>query len=244
MMSSLRIRERELIAVLGAWPPLPVTRATDAGWCGGAIPAVLRCGESCGHPGCTGGHLLSNVLYKHFHSAREAAGRPDLGWHDLRHTGAVWAAQTGATLAELMARLGHSTVSAAMRYSTLRASGTPRLPAACRSVTQSDGCQPGWVIHADHTAGVALTRSRLAFVLTPVGVVRRGARTGHPYPISSSPIGACPRRGSRALAPKAARSEGTVFSGSQPGVCVGRTFPRVSADPRPESAYRFKSCPR
>lgn len=51
-----------------------------------------------------------------FCAAREAAGRPDLRLHDLRHTGAVLAAQTGATLAELMARLGHSTPAAAMRY--------------------------------------------------------------------------------------------------------------------------------
>ena len=36
--------------------------------------------------------------------------------HDLRHTGATYAAQTGATLAELMARLGHSTTGAALRY--------------------------------------------------------------------------------------------------------------------------------
>ena len=43
------------------------------------------------------------------------AGRPDLRFHDLRHSGAVLAA-TGATLAELMGRLGHSTPQAAMRY--------------------------------------------------------------------------------------------------------------------------------
>jgi integrase len=48
--------------------------------------------------------------------AREAAGRPDLRFHDLRHTGATLAAVSGATLAELMARLGHSTPGAAMRY--------------------------------------------------------------------------------------------------------------------------------
>lgn len=48
--------------------------------------------------------------------ARCVAGRPDPRWHDLRHTGAVLAASTGATLAELMARLGHSTPSAALRY--------------------------------------------------------------------------------------------------------------------------------
>jgi integrase len=63
-----------------------------------------------------GGHLNPATLRRVYHPAREAAGRPDLRFHDLRHTGAVLAAATGATLAELMARLGHSTVSAAMRY--------------------------------------------------------------------------------------------------------------------------------
>jgi integrase len=48
--------------------------------------------------------------------ARKLAGRPDLRFHDLRHTGATLAAATGATLAELMARLGHSTPGAALRY--------------------------------------------------------------------------------------------------------------------------------
>lgn len=61
-------------------------------------------------------HLAPSTLYRHFYAARKAAGRPDLRWHDLRHTGAVLAAQTGATLAELMGRLGHSTPAAALRY--------------------------------------------------------------------------------------------------------------------------------
>lgn len=51
-----------------------------------------------------------------FYEARRLAGREDLRFHDLRHTGAVLAAQTGATLAELMGRLGHSTPAAALRY--------------------------------------------------------------------------------------------------------------------------------
>lgn len=51
-----------------------------------------------------------------FYAARIVAGRPTLREHDLRHTGAVLAAQTGATLAELMGRLGHSTPGAALRY--------------------------------------------------------------------------------------------------------------------------------
>lgn len=67
-------------------------------------------------PAKQGGHLAPASLYRSFYPAREAAGRPDLRWHDLRHSGAVLAAATGATLAELMARLGHSTPQAAMRY--------------------------------------------------------------------------------------------------------------------------------
>jgi len=61
-------------------------------------------------------HMQPSTLYKVFYPAREVAGRKDLRWHDLRHTGAVLAAQTGATLAELMGRLGHTTPGAAMRY--------------------------------------------------------------------------------------------------------------------------------
>ena len=51
-----------------------------------------------------------------FYKARNVAGRDDLRWHDLRHTGAVYAALEGATLPELMGRLGHSSASAALRY--------------------------------------------------------------------------------------------------------------------------------
>ena len=67
-------------------------------------------------PAQHGGHLAPATLYRRFYAARDAAGRPDLRFHDLRHSGAVLAAQAGATLAELMGRLGHSTPAAAMRY--------------------------------------------------------------------------------------------------------------------------------
>lgn len=67
-------------------------------------------------PARGGGHMAPSSLSRVFYRAREAAGRPDLRFHDLRHTGAVLAAQTGATLAELMGRLGHSTPGAALRY--------------------------------------------------------------------------------------------------------------------------------
>ncbi len=77
----------------------------DAGPDGLLFPAV----ES-------GGHMKHGALYKVFRRARAAAGRSDLRWHDLRHTGATLAAQAGATLAELMNRLGHSSVTAALIY--------------------------------------------------------------------------------------------------------------------------------
>ena len=61
--------------------------------------------------------------------AREAAGRPDLRVHDLRHTGATMAARAGATLAELQERLGHSSVNAALRYQHTQAvRATLRIP--------------------------------------------------------------------------------------------------------------------
>ena len=64
----------------------------------------------------TGDRLGASCLQRPWWKARDKVGRPDLRWHDLRHTGAVLAAQTGATVAELMGRLGHSTPQAAMIY--------------------------------------------------------------------------------------------------------------------------------
>ncbi|EUA31992.1 MULTISPECIES: tyrosine-type recombinase/integrase [Mycobacterium] len=67
-------------------------------------------------PAQSGEHLAPATFYRHYYRARTKAKRPDLRFHDLRHSGAVFAAATGATLAELMARLGHSTPAAALRY--------------------------------------------------------------------------------------------------------------------------------
>lgn len=67
-------------------------------------------------PGPDGRHLTQPMVRERFYRARAAIGRPDIRWHDLRHFGATLAAQSGATLAELMARLGHSTPTAALVY--------------------------------------------------------------------------------------------------------------------------------
>ncbi|KQQ43493.1 tyrosine-type recombinase/integrase [Nocardioides sp. Leaf307] len=73
-----------------------------------------RC--ECGYTGCRGNHLLNSTLHRAYGPARVAAGRPELRWHDLRHTGLTEAARNGATLAELQARAGHSTPVMAMHY--------------------------------------------------------------------------------------------------------------------------------
>jgi integrase len=67
-------------------------------------------------PAASGGFLLAPTLHKPFRRARESIGRPDLRWHDLRHTGGVLAAAAGASPAELMQRLRHKTAAASQRY--------------------------------------------------------------------------------------------------------------------------------
>lgn len=61
-------------------------------------------------------HMAPSTFYKVYYPARESVGLPDLRFHDLRHFQGTMYAQTGATLAEIQGRLGHSTVQAAMRY--------------------------------------------------------------------------------------------------------------------------------
>lgn len=67
-------------------------------------------------PGEGGGHLRADLYRTHWEKARKAIGKPGLRVHDLRHVGAVLAAQSGATTAELMHRLGHTTPQMALRY--------------------------------------------------------------------------------------------------------------------------------
>lgn len=57
-----------------------------------------------------------NSLRGDYEIARIQAKRPDLRFHDLRHTGLTWLAEDGATVRELMDAAGHSDVETAMRY--------------------------------------------------------------------------------------------------------------------------------
>jgi len=63
-----------------------------------------------------GNVLTPASLTQTWQKARDAIGRPDVRFHDLRHTGQTLAALAGATQAELMQRLGHSTGTASLIY--------------------------------------------------------------------------------------------------------------------------------
>lgn len=68
-------------------------------------------------PGERGGALRRHVLQKHWTGARSKAGLPDtFRFHDLRHTANTLTAAAGASTAELMARMGHASYQAALRY--------------------------------------------------------------------------------------------------------------------------------
>lgn len=77
---------------------------------------VAKGTDSLLFPGNDGKHLRGDQYRTHWEKARAAIGKPNFRVHDLRHVGAVLAAQSGATTAELMHRLGHTTPQMALRY--------------------------------------------------------------------------------------------------------------------------------
>jgi integrase len=69
-------------------------------------------------PGIMGGPVRRGNFNKlsEWPHAVEALGVPGLHFHDLRHTGNQFAANSGAGLRDLMARMGHDSERAAMIY--------------------------------------------------------------------------------------------------------------------------------
>lgn len=96
-----------------ALPPA-VTSALEAQLDDGAQPGP----DGLVFPSTVGTPISQSTFWEAWNKARKAIVRPDLRLHDLRTTAATLAAGTGATIAELMARLGHTTPNAAMRYQT------------------------------------------------------------------------------------------------------------------------------
>lgn len=66
--------------------------------------------------GAKGGHLRRQNFRKIWQHALAKSGAQPVHFHDLRHTGNQFAADEGATLRELMERMGHSSPRAAMIY--------------------------------------------------------------------------------------------------------------------------------
>jgi integrase len=77
---------------------------------------VGRNADSLLFPADGGRHMRDGEYRIHWEKARAAIGKPNFRVHDLRHVGAVLAAQSGATTAELMHRLGHTTPEMALKY--------------------------------------------------------------------------------------------------------------------------------
>ncbi|WP_329421435.1 site-specific integrase [Streptomyces sp. NBC_01693] len=69
--------------------------------------------------GARGGQLRRNNFRRLWLRALETTGLVDVHFHDLRHTGNTLAATGGATTRELMQRMGHSSVRAALIYQHL-----------------------------------------------------------------------------------------------------------------------------
>jgi integrase len=63
-----------------------------------------------------GGPVRPHVLQKAWVKATKATGLTQFHLHDLRHAGNSWAAATGASTKERMARMGHANSTAALRY--------------------------------------------------------------------------------------------------------------------------------
>ena len=74
-----------------------------------------------------------------FYKARAVAGYPQLHFHDLRHFAGTMAARTGATTAELMARMGHSSTKAAQIYQHAAADREERIAAELSRMARGDG---------------------------------------------------------------------------------------------------------
>jgi integrase len=66
--------------------------------------------------GREGQPMRGDAIRQAFARARDRAGMTGFTFHDLRHTGQTLAASTGATIKDLMKRLGHASPAAAYRY--------------------------------------------------------------------------------------------------------------------------------
>jgi integrase len=88
---------------------VPEVEAHLAEFVGRAPDAYVFLGPKGARPARSNFHTI-------WDKARQQIGVPELHLHDLRHTGNTLAAETGATLRELMERMGHRSTRAALIY--------------------------------------------------------------------------------------------------------------------------------
>ncbi len=101
-----------------------------------------RAHNALAFPAQDGVSPMNDTTLRRAHDRGKAAIEvPDLTIHALRHTSATIAAQMGATIAELQARIGHSTPGMAMRYQHVAAHRDADL-AARMSAFATDGAKP------------------------------------------------------------------------------------------------------
>jgi integrase len=89
----------------------------------------------------TEGGLLrrSNFNRRVWQLATRAAGLEGLRFHDLRHTSATLSIAAGASTRELMARMGHSSSAAALRYQHVMAGRDAAIAAALDELIEARG---------------------------------------------------------------------------------------------------------
>ena len=87
--------------------------------------------------------LRRSKLTRTWLRATESAGITGFHIHDLRHTGNHFAAATGASLRELMGRMGHSTTRAAVIYQHRTAERDRFIAAAMTQIIEAELADPG-----------------------------------------------------------------------------------------------------
>lgn len=76
--------------------------AAGSAWCDGGFPGLVFTNE-------VGGHLTQITLFRQYKAVVAAIGRPDARVHDMRHSYAVAAIQSGDDIKTVQENLGHHT---------------------------------------------------------------------------------------------------------------------------------------
>ena len=133
--------DQERMISRGEWvPPRRQTREAPLLLLGEYAAAVV--GRRRLRPGDGHSPLNDSVQRVAHNKGKAAINVPGLTVHGLRHTSARLAAQLGATLAELQARIGHSTPNMAMRYQHVAAERDAQLAARMSAYATEQASTP------------------------------------------------------------------------------------------------------